>query len=75
MARIDSLRLLLAAQPPDDIEAVEVLLRAITERIDELQPGSPAHQHAHRRIDELLTIRDQLIADQQRDNDTDLGGG
>jgi hypothetical protein len=75
VARIDSLRLLLAAEIPSDLVSIEAALRAIVERLDELAPGSPAYTAAHRRIDSLLTARDM-----QRDVDRvtrhgDPGGG
>jgi hypothetical protein len=68
VARIDSLRLLLLAQC-HDLASVEATLRAITARIDLLVPASPNYVAAHRRIDELLAQRDELLAA------AGLGGG
>lgn len=63
MTRSASLALLLIAQPAPDLESVEATLRAITERIDVLEPGSEDYAAAHARIDELLNVRAQLVSD------------
>ena len=60
MTRLDSLRVLLAAELPRDVRGVEVLLRAIAARIDELEPGSDAYAAVHRYLDRLLAHRDAL---------------
>lgn len=63
MTRIDSLRLLLACEHDGTATGIELLLRGITERIDELEPGSPTHAAAHARINWLLEQREHLIED------------
>lgn len=59
MSRADTLRLLLVAEVAD-LAACEATLVAITQRIDELEPGSADHAAAHRRINELLSLREDL---------------
>lgn len=63
MARIDTLRLLLAADLPTDVEAVELAMREITARIDEIQRGTDDHLLVHRKLDQLLAQRDRLAAE------------
>jgi hypothetical protein len=58
--RIDTLALLLVAEPVD-LAAIEGTLTAIVERLDELAEGSPAHVAAHRRVDQLLVMRDRAV--------------
>lgn len=53
MARSDSLRLLLAAETPRDVEGIDALIAAINEFVD--YRGGPAA--AKHRIDELLDVR------------------
>jgi hypothetical protein len=67
MARSDSLLLLLLAQC-HDLPSVEATLRAITQRLDVLPVGGPEYVAAHRRIDELLIQREQLVASQARED-------
>lgn len=62
MARTDSLRLLLIAEPPGRAEGVEIHIAAIVDRLDEYPPGSEAYADAHQRINELLDLRDRLAA-------------
>ena len=63
MARIDTLRLLVHAEMPRTLEGVELSLRAITSRIDCVQPDTPDHDTVHRRIDALLTLRESMLDD------------
>jgi hypothetical protein len=67
MARSDTLTLLLVAQCAD-LPSVEATLRAITERIDVLEVDGPEYVAAHRRIDELLRQREQLVDEQARES-------
>lgn len=58
MTRHQALELLLARQIPADVASIEATLRAITSRVD-AAIGDEEYDHAHRRIDELLTARER----------------
>lgn len=75
MACIDSLRLLLVAEIPTDLESIEATLRAIVERLDELVPGTPVHTIVHARINDLLTARDLALEEQARRARSNPGAG
>jgi hypothetical protein len=59
VARIDTLRLLLSAEIPSDLPTIEASMRAITERLGEIETGTPVHTIAHARLNDLLTAREQ----------------
>jgi hypothetical protein len=59
MTRHQALALLLARRIPDDLPSIEATLRAISARLDSAI-GDEEYTHAHHRIDELLTARDQV---------------
>jgi hypothetical protein len=60
VAHIDTLRLLLMAEVPNELDAIEMVMRAITQRIGELEPGTDVYEAAHARLDTLLAARERL---------------
>lgn len=65
VARVDTLRLLLAAEIPDDLASIEAVLTAITARIDVAGTAHTNYDAAHAKIDALLAARDRLLEQQQ----------
>ena len=61
MTRHQALELLLTRRIPEDVPSIEATLRAITSRLD-AAAGTEEYEHAHERIDELLTARDRAAA-------------
>lgn len=59
--RIDTLRLLLAAEPDGTVEGIELLMSEIVARLDTLDPDSDAYRMAHQRLDHLLTLRADYV--------------
>lgn len=68
MTRLDTLRLLLAAETPDTVEHVDALLSEISLRRHDLEEGSDAYANVGRRVDELLEQRRRLVEEQHRDH-------
>lgn len=63
MARIDTLRLLVLAEPPDTLQGVETSMREISSRINEIDPEHGLYGVTHARLDLLLTLRERLITE------------
>lgn len=63
MTRFDTLRLLLAAEIPTDLETIEASLSAMSARIDTVAQDHELYAAAHRRLDELLAARDHALHD------------
>jgi hypothetical protein len=61
MTRHQALELLITRRIPDDVAAIEATLRAISARIDAAE-GAQEYYDVHRRLDELLTAREQAGA-------------
>lgn len=59
--RIDTLRLLLAAEPDGTVEGIELLMSEIVARLDTIDPDTIAYRAAHQRLDHLLTLRQQYL--------------
>jgi hypothetical protein len=62
MSRLDTLRLLVMAEIPTDLETIEASATEIARRLDDLDQNHALYWLAHRRLDELLAARDRAIA-------------
>jgi hypothetical protein len=60
MNRHQTLERLLAADTPREVAAIEASLRAIASRMDVVH-GEQEYDQVHRRLDELLTARDEAL--------------
>jgi hypothetical protein len=61
MTRHQALELLITRRIPDEVAVIEATLRAIAARIDAAEDAEE-YDHVHRRLDELLTAREQAGA-------------
>lgn len=60
MNRHQTLERLLTADTPSEVAAIEASLRAIASRLDAVA-GEAEYDDVHRRLDELLTARDEAL--------------
>ena len=63
MTRADTLRLLLIAEIPSDLETIEASALAIAARLDVLDRDSPDYERVHTRLNDLLSARERALAD------------
>jgi hypothetical protein len=62
MSRLDTLRILIRAEIPTDLEAIEVTATEIARRLDDLDQGHALYWLAHKRLDDLLAAREHALA-------------
>lgn len=65
MNRHQVLELLITRRIPRDLGAIEASLRAIASRVDATH-GDHEYDEVHRRLDDLLTARDRVLATADR---------
>ena len=61
MTTLDTLRLLIAAEIPTDLDTIEASMREITARLLDLGHDDPTYTAGHARIDQLLTARGHAL--------------